>query len=115
MSACHSTRSHSLLKTVLGKIAYWYQAYCTTYKTHAMATCHRGAGHPLDRGLDILTEDQEHTDINNESTHSSDATVVLGGPEVVEQPEDPVVNNQDRLTALRRLASKNNSWRRTTS
>ena len=31
-------------KTVLGKIRDWYQAFCTTYKTHAMATQHGGAG-----------------------------------------------------------------------
>ena len=48
---------------------------CTTYKTHTMATCHGGTGCPLDRVLDILTEDPEHTHINNNSTHSSDATV----------------------------------------
>ena len=57
MSAHHHTRSHSLLNTVLGKIGDQCQAYCTTYKTHAMAAHHGGAGHPLDRGLDILTED----------------------------------------------------------
>ena len=73
MSAYHSTRWHSLLKTVLGKIIDWYQAYCTTYKTHTMATYHGGAGCPLDRGLDILAEDPEHADIVNESTYSSDA------------------------------------------
>ena len=65
-----------------------------------MATCHGGAGHPLDRGLDTLPEDQEHADIDNESTHSLDATVALGGPEAVGHPEDPVYDNQDRLTAL---------------
>ena len=48
-----------------------------------MATHHRGAGCPLDRGLDILTEDTEHTDINNDSTLSSDSTVALGDPEAV--------------------------------
>ena len=69
---------------------------------HAMATHHGGAGCHLDRGLDILTEDLEHTDINNDSTHSSDATVALGGPEVVRHPEDQVYDNQDRLTALMR-------------
>ena len=67
-----------------------------------MATHHRGAGCPLDRGLDILREDPEHTDITNESTHSLDATVALGGPEAVGHPEDPVYDNQDRLTALTR-------------
>ena len=89
-------------KTVLGKIRDRYQAYCTTYKMHAMATHHGGTGDPLDRGLDILTEDPEHADIDNESTHSSDATVVLGGPEAVGHPEDQVYGNQDKLTALTR-------------
>ena len=36
---------------------------------------------PPDRGLDILAEDPEHADINNDSIHSSDATVALGGTE----------------------------------
>ena len=101
MSAHCNTRSHSPLKTVLGKIGDQYQAYCTTYKTHAMATHHGGGGHPPNRGLDILTEDPEHADIDNESTCSSDATVALGGPEAG-HPEDPVYNNQDRLTAITR-------------
>ena len=73
-----------------------------TYKTNAMATHHGGAGHPLERGLDILTEDPEHADINNESTHSLDATVALGCPEAIEHPKDPVYDNQDRLTAFTR-------------
>ena len=74
MSACYHTRSHSLLKTVLGKIGDQHQAYCTTYKTHAMATHHGGTGCCLDRGSDILTEDPEHADIDSESTHSSDTS-----------------------------------------
>ena len=102
MSAHHSTSLHSPLKTVLGKIGDQYQAYCTTYKTHTMATHHGGTGHPLDRGLDILTEDPEHTNINNDNTHSSDAIVPVGGPEAIEHPEYPVYDNQDRLTALTR-------------
>ena len=102
MSACHNSSLHSLQKTVLRKIGDQYQAYCTTYKTHAMATHHRGAGNPLAGGLGILTEDAEHADINNDSTHSSDATVALGGPEAAGHPEDPVYDNQDRLTALTR-------------
>ena len=75
---------------------------CTTYKTHTMATCMEAQAAPWNRVLDILTEDPEHTDINNNSTHSSDATVALGGPEAIGHPEDPVYNNQDRLTALMR-------------
>ena len=100
MSACCSTRLHLLLKTVPGKIGDRYQAYCTTYKMHAMATCHGVTDCPLDRSMNVLTEDLEHTDINNESTHSSNATVALGGPEAVGHPKDPVYSNQDRLTAL---------------
>ena len=99
MSAYCSTRSHSPLKTVLGKITDQYQTYLITYKMHAMVTCHEGRGCSLDRGLDILTEDPEHADIDNDSTNSSDA---LGGPEAVGHPEDPVYDNQDRLTALTR-------------
>ena len=102
MSACHSTRTYSLFKTVLGIIGDRYQAYCTTYKMHTMATCARHAGHPLDRGINILTEDPEHADINNESSHSLDATVALGEPEAEGHPKDPAYNNQDNLTALTR-------------
>ena len=69
---------------------------------HAMAACHGGAGHPLDRGMDIHAEGPEHADVDNESTHSLDATVALGGPEAEEHPEDPVYNNHDKLTALMR-------------
>ena len=87
---------------VLGKIGDQYQTYCTTYKMHAMATHHRGAGCLLDKGLDILTEDPEHADIDNDSTNSLDVTVALGVPEAVGHLEDPVYNNQDRLTTLMR-------------
>ena len=65
-----------------------------------MASCHRGTGCPLDRGLDILTEDLKCTNIDNESTHSSDTTVALGGPEAVGHPKDLVYGSQDKLTAL---------------
>ena len=110
MSACHSTRKHSLLKTMLGKIRDRYQTYCTTYKRHAMATCQRGAGCPLDRGIDLYAEDPEPTDIDNESTHSSDATVALGGPEAEGHPKDPVFSNHDKLTALMREINDLHQW-----
>ena len=93
MSACHSTRMHPQLKTVIGKIEDRYQAYCTTYKMHAMATHDRSTGCPLDRGMDILTEDPEHADIDNERTHSSDTTVALGGPEAEGHPKNPIYDN----------------------
>ena len=102
MSAHHSTRLHSPLKTVLGKIRDRYQAYCTTYKMHTMVTHHRGAVHPLDRGGDINAEDPKHAAIDNESTHSSDAAVALGEPEAEGHPENPVYNNHNKLTALMR-------------
>ena len=87
---------------MLGKIRDRYQAYCTTYKMHAMATCHRSAGCPLDRGINIHTEDPEPPDIDNESTHSSNATVAIGRPEAEGHPKDLVYNNHDKLTALTR-------------
>ena len=102
MSAHCNTRLHSPLKTVLRKIRDQYQAYCTTCKTHAMATCHGGTGCPLNRGLYGLTENPEHADIDNDSTHSSDATVALGGPEAVGHPEGQVHSDQDRLAVLTR-------------
>ena len=92
MSAHCSKRTHSPFKTVLGKIGAKYQAYCTMYKTHTMATHHRGTRCPLDRGIDINAEDSEPTDIdnNNKITHGSDATVALGGPEAEGHPDDPI-------------------------
>ena len=62
MLACPSLRSHSPLKTVFGKLGDTYQAYCNTYKTHAMATCHGGSGQPLDRDIDVTGEAHETTD-----------------------------------------------------
>ena len=62
MSGCCSKNSkqmYSQPKTMLRKIKDRYQAYCTMYKTHAMATCHRGAGCPVDRDIDLHVEDTE--------------------------------------------------------
>ena len=64
---------------------------------HTMATCHRGAGCPFDRGINLHTEDPEHADIDNESTYRSDATVALGGPEGEDHPEDPVYNSHSTI------------------
>ena len=41
----------SHFKSVLNKIGDSYQTYINTYKTHPMATHHRGAGQPLERAL----------------------------------------------------------------
>ena len=86
---------------MVGKIGDRYQAYCTTYNMHAVATHHKGAGCPLDRGMDIHAEDSEDADIDNESTHRSDTMVALGRPEAEGHPKDPVYNNHIKLTALR--------------
>ena len=102
MSAHCSTRMHSSFKTELRKIRDRYQAYCTTYKMHTMATCHGGVGHPLDRGINLNAEDPDPTDIDNESTHSSDAIVALGGPHAEGHSQDPVYINQDKLMAITR-------------
>ena len=63
---------------------------------NAMATCHGGAGCPLDRGIDLHAEDPESTDIDNESTHSSNTTVALGGPEAEGHPKDTVYSNHKK-------------------
>ena len=69
-----------------------------------MGTCPGGAGHPLDRGINLNAGDSEPTGIDNDnkSTHGSDATVTLGGPEAEGQPDDPIYNSQAKLTALMR-------------
>ena len=53
-------------KTVFNKLGDTYQAYCNTYKTHAMATCHGGTGQPLDRDTTLHGQD---TDIPNGYHH----------------------------------------------
>ena len=93
---------HSPLKTVLGKIGDRYQAYCATYKMHAKAAHHEGTGCLFNGDININAEDPEPTDIDNESTHSSDATITLGGPEAESHPKDPIHSNHDKLTAVRR-------------
>ena len=110
MSAHHSTRMQSPFKTVLGKIGDKYQDYCTTYKTHAMATHHWGTGHPWDRGIDLNAKDPESTDIDNESTHISDATVPLGGLEAEGHPKDTVYSSCNKLMALTREINDLCQW-----
>ena len=74
MSAHHSLRSHSSLKTVFGKIGDTYQAYCHPYKTHTLATHHGGSGHPLGRDINAhkaadteieQTQDFHHVNTND--------------------------------------------------
>ena len=101
----NTEQSCSLFRTVLGKLRNRYQAYCTTYKTHAMATHHRGTGCPLDSDINLHIEDTEGiTGLvdDNESTSGSDTTVALGGPETDGHPDEIMPTNQVKLRALTR-------------
>ena len=88
------------------KIRDRYQAYYTTYKTPAMATHHGGTGCPVDRDIDLHTEDMEgintEPDNNNKSTSDSDTTVAFGGSETDGHHGGLIPNNQAKLTALMR-------------
>ena len=96
----------SPLKTVLRRIGDRYQAYCTTYETHAMAAHHRGAGCPVDRDIYLQIEDMEGIntgpDNDNESTSGSGTTIVFGGSGVDGHPSELIPSNQVKLTALMR-------------
>ena len=58
MRAHCNLRLHSPPKTVFARIGDTYQAYCNTYKTHAIATHHGSSGQPLDRDTDMTREEQ---------------------------------------------------------
>ena len=49
MSAHCSLRMHSPLKKVLNRLEDSYHTYVNTYKTHTMATHHRGTGQSLEK------------------------------------------------------------------
>ena len=66
MSTCHSLRSHSSFKKVLTKLENSYQTHVNTYKSHTLATCHRGTGQPLEK--DPNPQDQD-IDIPNDYQH----------------------------------------------
>ena len=95
MSACHSLRLHSPLKTVFGKIGDTYQAYCNTYKTHAMATCHGGSGKPLDRDMNMTRDNQTAVDADVEDMQNFH-------PVETDHFEDLEHNNPTKLTAITR-------------
>ena len=95
MSAHHSIRSHSPLKSVLGKIGDTCQAYCNTYKPHTMATHHGGSGCPLDRDTDVTRETQKTADTDIEDTHDFNTVETV-------HFEDLGYNNPTKLTALTR-------------
>ena len=69
MSAHHSLWMHSPLKKVLNKVEDSYQTYINTYKTHTIATHHRGMGQPTEKNpnpkehdFDVQNEYQEDID-----------------------------------------------------
>ena len=78
MSTCCSLRLHPPLKKVLTKLENLYQMYISMYKTHTMATHHRGTGQPLekylnpqDHDIDILS-DYQHGDIDDFENRESE-------------------------------------------
>ena len=95
MPAHHSLRLHTPLKTVFGKIEDTYQAYCNTYKTHAVATHHGGSGNPLDRDIDMTRETQTTVDTDVEDSHDFH-------PVETDYFENLEHNNPTKLTALTR-------------
>ena len=58
----------------------------------------------------ISTQRTQNPQIDNESTHSSDATVALGGPEAEGHPKDPVYSNHNKLTVLTREINHLHQW-----
>ena len=77
---------------------------------HTMATCHSGAGCPFDRGIDLHADNPEPMDIDSESTHSSNATAAVGGPEAEGDPEDSVYSNHIKLMTLMRDINDLHQW-----
>ena len=117
---CNNNWACSPLKTVFRKLRDRYQSYCTTYKTHAMTTHHRGTGHTgkdgdLNSHADITTEgDTGGIDIgpnnNNESTNSLDTTLAFGGSEADGCLSDLLASSQANLTIITR--EKHGLWHR---
>ena len=102
MSAHHSIRSCSPLKSVFGKIGDTYQSYCNTYKMHPMATCHGGIGHPLDRDITLNKENPENGESEIENTHDFDVTIALHESEETGHPKGPEHNTYTKLATLTR-------------
>ena len=91
---------------MLRKIRDRYQAYCTTYEMHAMATSQRSTGCCIERDISLHIEDMEGIntglDNNSESTSGSDTTTALGGLQADGHPNELIPSNQATLTALAR-------------
>ena len=79
MSAHHNLRPPSPLKTVFNRLGDTYQAYCNTYKMHAMATHNGSTEQPLDRDATPNGKDADVDILHN--YHHEDA----GDFETIEQ------------------------------
>ena len=101
--------THSLLKTVFGKIGNRYQAYCTVYKMHAMTTHHGGTWHPIAGDVNLHIEDPEVTGMDNENDTIS-GWDALGGLEAEGNPNEHLPSNQATLTALTWEINKLHLW-----
>ena len=103
MVGCHHKTTdwaHSPFKTMLEKIRDQYKSYCTTYKTHAVTTCHGGAGHAgEDRDSNSHVEDTRNID-DNESTNSSETIIAFEGSDG--HLSDLLPNSQGDLKILER-------------
>ena len=89
MSAHNSLRPCSPHKTVFRKIGDTYQAYCHTYKTHAIAICHEVSGQHLDRDINAHETTDTKIEHAQEFHHMNDF-------------KDSEPNNPARLTAITR-------------
>ena len=92
---------------MLGKTGNRYQSYCATYKTHAMTTCHGGAGHTgKDRDLNSYVEDDGNidkgSDHDSESTNSMDTTIAFGGTEADDHLNNLLPNSQADVNIIAR-------------
>ena len=96
----------SPLKTMLRKIWDRYQTYCTTYKSYAMTTGHRGAGHTgEDRDLDSHIEDTRGIDIGPSNDNENTVWIpwlLFGGSEADGYLSDLLPNGQANLSMLTR-------------
>ena len=103
MSACCSLWSHSQAKMVFGKIGDTYQAYCNTYKTHTVATHHRGSGSSLDRDTDMTREPLNTADTGIEDTQDFNTAETV-------HFEDLKHKNPTKLTALTKEIDDLHQW-----
>ena len=95
-------QAHSPFKTMLRKIRDRYQSYCTTYKTHTMTTHHEEVGH-ADKVRDLNSQIEDTGNIDdNESTNSSETTIVFRGSEMDGCLGDLLPNSQTDLDILTR-------------